>query len=110
MSLTTINQAANDQALLDRIEAAVWQEVIGNDAFGDSSFGRMVRGGGGSGPIRSTFAYPVAVDYADEYAFAVDSGNPNPGGDVGVITDANISTSVQVHWPWGADETPPSAS
>ena len=110
MTLTTINQAANDQALLDRIEAATWQEVIGNAAFGDSAFGRFVRGGGGGNAIRTTFGYPVAVDYAEEYGYAVDNGNPNPGGDVGVISYANVSAAVQVHWPWGADETPPEAT
>ena len=99
MSLTTINQAANDEALLVRIEAGVWKETIANPAFGDTPFGAQVLSGGG--PIRAVFAYPVAVDYEDEYAFAVDSGNPDPGGDPAVITDANIGASIQAHWPGG---------
>jgi len=105
MSLSTINQAANDEALLARIEAGVYKETLANDAFGDSAYGGMVKGGGA--PIQATFAYPIAVDYEAQYASAVAAENPNPGGDDSVITDANISTSVQVHWPWQVGETPP---
>lgn len=97
MSLATIHQAANDDALLERITAGVWQETIGNPEFGDSMFGGQVRSG--SAPIEAVFAYPTAVDYEDEYASAVAAGNENPGGDPSVITDANILASVQVHWP-----------
>ena len=32
-------------------------------------------------------------------SYAVDQGNENPGGAPGVITDADIQSAVQVHWP-----------
>jgi hypothetical protein len=53
----------------------------------------------GTAPIVMRFAYPVAVDNAAAYESAVIAGNPNPGGDPAVITDANIVASLQVHWP-----------
>jgi hypothetical protein len=97
MSLTTINTAANDAALQARISAGVWRETIGNPVFGATPFGQQVMTG--SAAIGMIFNYPIAVDYEDEYAFAVDNNNPNPGGDPGVITDANIGASIQAHWP-----------
>ena len=97
MSLQTIHQAANDQALLDRIVAATNKEAIANVELGATAFGQLVRKN--QADIRATFAFPVAVDYEAEYASAVAADNPNPGGDPTVITDANVSAAVQVHWP-----------
>jgi hypothetical protein len=97
MSLTTISQAAADQALTARIVAGAWQETIANPAFGDTAFGRQVLEG--TAPILMRFAYPVAVDNAAAYESAVIAGNLNPGGDPAVITDAAIVSSLQAHWP-----------
>jgi len=97
MSLTTISQAAADPALGDRIVAAVWKEAIANPTLGDTAYGRQVLAG--SAPIEMTFTYPIAVDNEAAYESAVVAGNPNPGGDPAVITDANISAGVQAHWP-----------
>ena len=96
-TLTIITQAAQDTALNDRVVAAVWQEAIANPEFGDTVYGRQVLQG--AAPILMTFAYPIAVDNAAAYETAVQANNPNPGGDPAVITDANISAGVQVHWP-----------
>jgi hypothetical protein len=104
MSLTTIHQAANDDALLERVTASVWQQAIANPDFGDTGFGAQVLSG--SAPIEAVFAYPTAVDYEAEYESAVAAGNPNPGGDPAVITDENIEASVQVHWPQDPEPTP----
>ena len=103
MSYTTITRAARDQALLDRIFAAVNKEAIANEELGASDFGRLVRQG--TAAIQMLFSYPVAVDYEAEYEYAVNESNPNPGGDPGVITDANIGSAVQAHWP--PDPYPP---
>lgn len=103
MSLTSINQAAKDEALLVRIEAGVWKETLANPEFGNTMFGAQVRSG--MAPIRTVFGYPVAVDNEAAYEYAVDSGNPNPGGDPSVITDENIGSAIQVHWP--QDQTTP---
>ena len=98
MSYTSIQAAVRDTALQDRVTAAGMKEAIaGGDEFKNSEFGAQLRGY----PILAlnTFMWPTAVDYEAEYSYAVDQGNPNPGGDVGVITDANIQASIQAHWP-----------
>jgi hypothetical protein len=45
------------------------------------------------------FMWPTSVEYEDPYEYALNTDNPNPGGDVGVITDANLQAVVQLHWP-----------
>lgn len=102
MSLSTIHQAANDAALQQRTSAGVWQEALSNPTYGDTVYGRQVLSG--TAAIGMTFNYPVAVDNAAAYESAIVAGNPNPGGDPSVITDANITAAVQAHWP--ADPTP----
>ena len=104
MSLSTINQAANDEELLARIEAGVHKETIANPAFGDSMFGGQVTSG--MAPIKQVFAYPVAVDNETAYEYAVNADNPSPGGDPTVITDAAIGSAIQAHWPWSQGEGP----
>lgn len=98
MSYTSIQAAVRDTALQDRVTAAAMKEAIaGGPEFVNSEFGAQLRGY----PILglNTFMWPTAVDYEEEYEYAVDSGNENPGGDVGVITDENIQASIQAHWP-----------
>jgi hypothetical protein len=97
MSYTTITQAARDQALQDRVTAAVHKETYANPEFGDSWFGEQVKQG--AAPIQSRFAYPIAVDTEAAYESAVIAGNENPGGDPAVITDAAIGSAVQANWP-----------
>lgn len=97
MSLTTISQAAEDGELHDRITAGVWKEAVANPALGGTNFGRQVLQG--TGNILGTFAYPVSVDNEAAYESAVIAGNPHPGLDPAVITDANIASAVQAHWP-----------
>jgi hypothetical protein len=97
MSYATINQAAHDDALLARTQAAVHKEAVSNPEFGDTPFGRQVMAGVAA--IPQYFAYPVAVDTEAAYESAVLADNPDPGGDPSVITDAAIGAAVQVHWP-----------
>jgi len=102
MSLSTINQAANDEELLVRVEAAAWKEAVSNPTFGNTLFGAQVLSG--SGPIRSVFGYPIAIDNEAAYESAVVGGNPSPGDDPAVITDGAITAGIQAHWP--ADTLP----
>ena len=97
MSLTTIHQAAHDDALRARTEAAASKEAIANPEFGDTPFGQQVVDGVAN--IWQRFQYPVAVDTEAAYESAIAGGNPDPGGDPAVITDAAISSAVQAHWP-----------
>ena len=96
MSYTTITRAARDVELQDRIAAAVNKEVHSNPAFGDTQYGGQVKLGFAS---YQTFYYPTAVANEAAYESAVVAGNPSPGGDPAVITDADILAVVQEVWP-----------
>lgn len=97
MSYTTITQSTKDTALQDRVMAAGMKEAINNPTYAATPFGEQVR----HSPQMALnyFLWPTATEYETEYAYALDNSNPNPGGDVGVITDANIQAVVQTHWP-----------
>lgn len=98
MSYTTITQATRDDALRDRVIAAGVKEAIaGAPEFADTQVATALKN---TPSLALTyFLWPTSIDYEDEYEFAVNSDNPNPGGDVGVITDANIQAVVQLNWP-----------
>lgn len=97
MSYTTITQSTKDQALQDRVTAAGMKEAIASAVLSKTPFAAQLR----TTPqlALNYFLWPTAVEYETEYAYAVDQGNENPGGDPGVITDANIQAVVQTHWP-----------
>jgi len=98
MSHSTITQSTEDQALLDRIQAAACKEAwVGGPEFELSDYGERLR----SYPAEAliTFTWPVCIEYEAAYEYALNAANPNPGGDPTVITDANITSSVQAHWP-----------
>ena len=80
----SVYQCANDLALVDRVSAAVAQE--GSTAPAGDAW---------------TVMWPLsaASDVEAAYASALAAGNPDPGGDEGVITDGMILANVQAHWP-----------
>ena len=84
MSYTTINQCANDQALLGRITACAAQE------------GELVPA---SAAQQTIWAISSASDVEAAYASALAANNPNPGGDESVITDGMILAKFQASWP-----------
>lgn len=97
MSYTTITQASQDTALQERVIAGGMKEAIASELLSKTEFAEQVR----RTPYLALnqFLWPTCVEYETEYAYAVDQGNENPGGDEGVITDANIQAVVQTHWP-----------
>ena len=97
MSYTTITQASNDTALRNRIMAAVNKEVEENTELGATVFGQYAAGN--PWVAWQALIWPVAVEAEAPYESAVISGNPNPGGDPSVITDAEILSAVQANWP-----------
>lgn len=84
MSFATINTCANDAAFQGRLTACAAAE-------------------GAADPSAAMWhlRWPVAAtsDIEAAYAYALGSGNPNPGGDDTVITDQMILSAVQAHWP-----------
>ena len=108
MSYTTIQQCTVDTAFNNRVIAAIAKEAFeGGPEFKDSDFGEATRL---NSPYSSVpyLIWPVCIEYEAEYAYAIGEGNPNPGGDDSVITDANIQASVQTNWP--QDPWPPSSA
>lgn len=98
MSYHSIHQCTEDVVLQERVTSGAMKEAYaGGDEFSQSNFGFQLQ----RNPALALnyFMWPTAIDYENEYAYAVDSGNPDPGGDVGVISDANIQAVVQLRWP-----------
>lgn len=98
MSYTTITLSTQDAELTDRIAAAIAKETFAGEGFGDTPTGERVKAGGPY-TVLAEFVWPCCIDFEADYAFAVDSGNPSPGGDPGVIGDDEIGAAVQAHWP-----------
>lgn len=79
----------------------------------DEPFAQRVRGGyAAEGVLQPDGAWnanrwAIAADpsISQAYAYAIDTGNPNPGGDETVITDAMITSAVQAY-PWTPPEMP----
>ena len=86
MSYSTIAQCATDDALFQRIRAAV-----------------STQAGAPSPPDPYAYAivWPLsaASDVEAAYASALAAGNDDPGGDETVITDGMILANVQANWP-----------
>jgi hypothetical protein len=98
MSYTSIDTCVNDKDLQARVKSAASKEAwAGGDEFKNSPYGERLR----TYPDEAiaTFMYATAIDYEDEYAYALDNGNEEAGKDPGVISDANIQASIQAHWP-----------
>ena len=104
MSYNSLAIQVQDTALMSRVDAAVHQEAIENPEASASDFGVAVRNGSVLPAI--VFGWPVSVATEEEYAYALDAGTPNPGGDPTVITDPMILAAVQANWP--AEWPPPS--
>ena len=97
MSYTTIQQCVRDPAFQDRVTSGAMKEAIVSPVYSKTEFGKQLA----ANPILAinTFLWPVSIEYETEYEYALNSSNPNPGGDPTVITDPNIQSSIQAHWP-----------
>lgn len=99
MSYATMAQAVRDQPLIDRVNAGAQQEARNGPQAGSAVAAKIRSNLFGASDY---FMWSVASDTEAAYAYAIESGNPNPGGDPGVITDGMIGSAIQAHWP--ADE------
>ena len=97
MSYTTIRRAMQDVELLDRVTTATLKEALSNPNVVDTKFAADVilnpRYGG------DIMIGPVAVDTEASYESALLAGRGAPGHDVDIITDGQILSAVQAHWP-----------
>lgn len=107
MSLNSLAAQTKDQTFIDRINASVFKETYANAQFKNSDFGQAILNQR-TLPL-PVFLWPVSVANEAAYEYALNAGNPNPGGDATVVTDADIQAAVQANWPpdpWPAPVTP----
>ena len=99
MSYTTIAQCATDSELQARLLAAIASEAFLGAGQGTTTGDQVAD----HGPtiVLGLFTWPVAAaaDIEAAYASALAAGNPHPGADPAVITDAMILGNVQAAWP-----------
>lgn len=81
MSYTSIHQNANDPEFLARLQAAAAQEGHENPEYAAS--------------VLLRWKVASSQDIEASYEYALNAGNPSPGGDPTVITDQQILSAVQ---------------
>ena len=104
MSFASMQRAAQDGDLMNRVTAAAQKEILYNEDLAATLFGQELRRGYGN---VSPLMWPVAVDTEAPYEAALLAGRGAPGHDSDVITDAQITSAVIAHWPYAPGETPP---
>lgn len=103
MTAVTISRAANDPELRSRVTAMAHREMMFNETLADSEYGKRLRAGMTD---VTPLMYPIAVDTEAAYETAVNAGRGAPGHDSDIITDAAITSAINVHWPWAEGEEP----
>lgn len=107
MSLSSISRAAMDSQLIDRVTAAAHHIIVSDADKANTVFAQSMINGYGS---ISTLMWPVAIDTEGPYESALLSLRGAPGFDKDIITDGQIMSSVDAHWPMArpvAPLTPP---
>lgn len=82
MSYASIAQCAADQQFRDRVTACVSQEGHSLNAM----------------PSDLMWTISGKSDIEQAYEYALETGNPSPGGDGNVITDEMILSAVQAEY------------
>lgn len=86
MSYLTVSTIAGDQSMTSRVTACVAvEQTAGNPPDGDPN----------QWAFDHRWAWASTPAWSEAWDSAVAGGNPNPGGDPAVITDAMILTRVQ---------------
>ena len=98
MSATTVSRCVGDIDLRGRVTAMISKEAWANPTFGDTGVGGNVKQYGPQAWI-NYFMWPISIDNEAAYEYAVNSANPAPGLDPGVISDSAIESGIQAHWP-----------
>jgi hypothetical protein len=100
MTYATIHTCTLDTELQQRVIAAASKEAWSSVDYGATEYGERLR----TYPEEAvrTFMYVIAIDNEAAYEYAINSSNPNPGGDPGVISDAALQAGIQAHWPASA--------
>lgn len=99
MSYLSIYRSSTDDSLRYRITSCTVQEAWNNPTFAESDYAKTVKY---ESQNATRMIWPVCIspDVEAAYAYALDAGNPNPGGDPGVVTDGMIIANIQGKWPF----------
>ncbi len=97
MSYQTITICSQDYDLRQRVEAGLAKEAWANPTLGDSPLGLAIKAEGPA-QVALSFMWPISIDNEADYEYALNSGNPHPGRDIGVIGDDEIQSGIQAHW------------
>lgn len=98
MSYQSVFKSSVDSALRERIMACTVQEAWNNVAASQTDFGKLVQSSA-ENAYRMVWAVCIASDVEAAYAYALDVGTINPGGNTAVVTDEMIVANVQAKWP-----------
>jgi hypothetical protein len=101
VSASSINRAANDGQLQQRIVASANKEVLFNEELAATWFGKQLRNGFAS---FNGLNWAVAVETESAYETALLDGRGAPGYDTDIITDAALTAAIVANWP--PDPTP----
>ena len=97
MSYSSLYTQTQDAALNGRVTAAVQKEAHNNPELSETDFARALKGSYAN--VWVTFGWPICIATEASYEYALNSSNPDPGGDPTVITDEDILSAVQANWP-----------
>lgn len=103
MSASSIDRAANDPQLRARIDALTQKEVIYNEDLAASDFGTKVLSGMA---MMTSLYWAVAVATEAAYETALLAQRGAPGYDTDIITDGDITSAINAHWPPDPPEPP----
>lgn len=96
MTLSSIQQAANDQELRARVESSAQQEARNNENLKDTQYAVALRNGTQS---VAPLMWGVAVATEAAYFAALQADRGAPGHDADIITDGDITAAVVANWP-----------
>lgn len=107
MTASSINQAANDKQLQDRVLAISQKELVYNQDLRATTYGKQMLQGQYINIM--PLMWPLAADQEEQYYAALVAGRGAPGHDTDIITDEAILSAVISFWPQDppAPEAPP---
>lgn len=98
MSYQSVFRSSVDSGLRSRIIACTVQEAWNNVTASETEYGKSVQLVP-ENAARMVWPVCIASDVEAAYAYALQTENPDPGGDPTVVTDGMIVANVQAKWP-----------
>jgi hypothetical protein len=96
MTYANLNRQRQDVALTERVTGCALTEAWNNPELSATAYAVALKRADANAV---QLMWPVSIATAEQYQYAVDNGNPDPGGDESVVTDDAILAAVQASWP-----------